>query len=104
DVQDAIRVSQHRHRAGTLLWRRLPRLEPGVEGLNELEEVTDGRGQVEVVFKRIVPPLSHVGRGLSLCGYGTEADCKFIQPFDSAVRCLQQLWRKRKRAPVMRAR
>src|SRR2546425_13067152 len=44
DVQDAIRVSQHRHRAGALLWRRLSRLEPSVEGLDELEKVTDRRG------------------------------------------------------------
>src|SRR5438128_8042641 len=38
-IEDAIRVPQHRHGAGALLRRRRSRLQPGVEGLDELEEM-----------------------------------------------------------------
>jgi hypothetical protein len=70
-------MPQHRHGGGALLGRRLSGLEPGVERLDELEEVANSRRQIEIVAERIVPALPDLDlppplwERLGLGGYGS---------------------------------
>src|ERR1700682_6160771 len=60
DIEHAVRMPEHRHRTGALLGRRLSRLEPCVEGLDEFEEMADGRRQIEVIIESLSPAASNV--------------------------------------------
>src|SRR5207302_762517 len=97
------RVAEHRHRAGPLLGRRLSRFQAWVEGFDELEEITDRRGQIEVISKRLVPAIANLRRCLSVAN-APKSYGEFIEPLDRAVRRLEQLRRKRQRAPIVRSR
>src|SRR5205823_15038987 len=56
-VQHSIRVPQHGHRRSALVRRRLALLQARVEGLDELEEMSDRGREVEVITQRVVPAL-----------------------------------------------
>src|SRR6266513_551644 len=59
DVEDKVRVAEHRHRGGALRGRRLSRFQPWVKGFDELEEMPDGRGEIEIVLEGLVPALAN---------------------------------------------
>src|SRR5260370_36190471 len=84
DVQDAVCMPEHRHCSGALVGRRLSRLEPRVEGLDEFEEMTYRRRQIEIVSKGIVPTRAKLG-GRSGVRHATQPYRELIQQLDRAV-------------------
>src|SRR6266480_5290750 len=102
-IEDKVRVAEHRHRSGALLRRRLSRFQPWIEGFDELEEMPDRRGEIEVISKRLVPAVANLRGCLSIAN-APKSHREFIEPLDRAVGRLEQLRRKRERAPVVRAR
>src|ERR1700682_3509226 len=91
DIEDAVRMPQHGHRTCALLGRRLSRLEPCVEGLDEFEEMTDGRRQIEVVIESFVPADANLRGGLSVCHNAPEPHRELIEALDGTVRGRDQL-------------
>src|SRR5436305_2166900 len=96
-IEDKVRVAEHRHRGGALLSRRSSRFQPWVKGFDELEEMTDRRGKIEVISKCLVPALANFidlpppcGGRLRVGGW-PQPNRELIQPLDRAVRGLEQL-------------
>src|SRR3984893_3041442 len=81
DIEDAVRMPEHRHRTCALFRRRLSRLEPGIEELDELEEMTDRGGQIEVVVESLVPAASNIASRLRL-RHAPEPHREFIEALD----------------------
>src|SRR5919201_332584 len=101
DVENAVGVPQHRHRGSSLLWSGLSRIESGVEGLDEIEEVTDGGREVEVVAQRVVPALTHIGWRLRIISNRPQPDSEFVKAPDRAFSSAQQVRRKGQRAAIV---
>src|SRR5438552_13224230 len=102
-IEDKVRVAEHRHRGGALLSRSFSRFQPWVKGFDELEEMTDRRGKIEVISKCLVPAIANLRRCLSIAN-APKSHRELIEPLDLAVRGLEQLRRKCQRAPVVGAR
>src|SRR5437868_3142002 len=110
DVQDLIGVPEHRRCGCTFLGRRGPRLEPGIELADEVEQVTDGCRQVQIVAQGVIPEVENSpptlalpplgGGNLNIGGY-PQADGEFVQALDRPFRRLQQLGREGERAAVV---
>src|SRR5437763_687612 len=107
DVQDLIGVPEHRRCGCTFLGRRGPRLEPGIELADEVEQVTDGCRQVQIVAQGVIPEVENSpptlalpplgGGDLNIGGY-PQADGAFVQALDRPFRRLQPLRREGERA------
>src|SRR5207247_6611956 len=98
-----VRVAEQRHCGGALLSRSFSRFQPWVKSFDELEEMTDRRGKIEVISKCLVPAVASLRRCLSIAN-APKSHREFIEPLDRAVRGLEQLRRKRQRAPIVGAR
>ena len=114
-------MPQHRHRRSALVRGRLARLESRIEGLDELEEMSDRGREIEVITQRVVPALLDLepptltlprkggGNWTTLTlprkggGNRAEANGKLVEPLDRTCGGLEELGRKRQWTPVMRA-
>ncbi len=83
-------MPEHGHRTRALLGCGLSRLETCVEGLDEFEEMADGRRQIEVIVESLVPAASNVACWFRF-RHAPEPNCELIEPLDRAVCSLEQL-------------
>src|SRR2546421_7705527 len=107
DVEDLVGVPKHRRGGSTLFGRRGARLEPGIELADEVEQVTDGCRQVQIVAQGVIPEVENSPPTLALPplgggniraptrpspgGGGRDPYCEFVQALDRTFRRLQQL-------------